>query len=97
MTKPTRRKLLWIGATLILLPTAVVIFFILSPAPEYQSSIFIEVHGPGEVIPPAPIDHTILYAILALIGVYLPGVALTLTALLIRPSLPSSAGGSPRI
>jgi len=81
MKKTTRRILLCIGVVLILLPTALVVFTFLQPR-EYQSSVFIEVRQPGQPPPPPPplIDRDILYGILVLIGIYLPGVLLVLIA-----------------
>ena len=81
MKQTTRRVLLWIGVLLILLPTALVVFTLFQPR-EYQSSVFIEVRQPGQPPPPPPplIDRDTLYAILFLIGIYLPGVVLVLIA-----------------
>jgi hypothetical protein len=95
MRKPTRRKLLWIGAALIVLPTVALIIIFFQPH-EYHSTIFIEVAKPGVVKHAAPVDHTALYAILMLIGIYFPGLMVILTGLLIHPSQ-ASASGSLRI
>lgn len=82
MTKPTRRKLFWIGIILVALPTILLIITLFQPR-EYQSTVFMEVGKPGVMTPVVdPADHTMLYVILALIGVYLPGSALLLTALI---------------
>ncbi len=85
MKQTTRRILLWVGVLLILLPTALVVFTFLQPR-EYQSSVFVEVRQPGQPPPPPPplIDRDILYGILLLIGIYLPGVLLLATVLLSR-------------
>ena len=95
MTKPARRRLLWIGAVLILLPTILLIVTFFQPR-EYQSSVFIEVARPGMIRHSPPVDRDTLYLILFIIGIYLPGLVLTLTALLARSSQ-SSASGPPHI
>ena len=61
--------------------TALVVFTFLQPR-EYQSSLFVELRQPGQPPPPPPplIDRDILYGILLLIGIYLPGVILVLIA-----------------
>ncbi len=83
MKKTTRRILFWVGVALVLLPTAVAVFTFFQPR-EYQSSVFIEVRQPGQPPPPPPplIDRDTLYAILVVIGVYLPGFLLLLTVFL---------------
>jgi hypothetical protein len=80
MTKPMRRKLFWIGIALIVLPTILLVITLFQPR-EYQSVVFVEVGKPGVVTHAESADHTMLYAILILFGVYLPGSALLFTAL----------------
>lgn len=81
MKQITQRIFLWVGVLLILLPTALVVFTFLQPR-EYQSSVFVEVRQPGQPPTPPPplIDRDILYGILFLIGIYLPGVVLVFIA-----------------
>ena len=93
--QPTRRALLWIGAALVLLPTIFVIVTFLQPR-EYQSSVFLELDSHGVVKRPLLIDRDTLYGILILIGMYLPGIVVMLTALLSRSSR-LKASGAPTI
>src|SRR3954469_7499012 len=83
MKKTTRRILFWAGVALVLLPTAVAVFTLVQPW-EYESSVFIEVRQPGQPPPPPPpvIDRETLYAILGVVGVYLPGILLLLVVFL---------------
>lgn len=94
MKRPTRRKLFWIGAILIAIPTVLLIITAFQ-AREYQSTIFIEVGKPG-VIHNVPEEPTVLYFVLLLLGVYLPGFCVLLVAFLSRSRQPS-VSESPQI
>ena len=77
MKERTRRKLYWIGAVLILLPIVFLVVAYFIQAPEYQSSVFIEVRRSGA---PSPISDAIaahrdtIFAVLFVVSLFLPGV-----------------------
>ena len=78
MKQSTRHILFWVGVALILVPTTLLVLF--QPR-EYQASVFIEVAQAGHPkLAPPLIDRGTLYAILFLIGIYLPGVVLVFIA-----------------
>ena len=84
MKKFTCKALLWSGAVLVLLPTILVIATFFQPR-EYQSSVssrWLRRPQPNGCL--LSLSRDTLYLILFLIGIYLPGVALILTALLGR-------------
>ena len=86
MTTETRRRLFWIGGALLLLPTLLLAITLFWPPREYQSSVFIEVRQSSAA--PAPITDFIamhrdtIYAVLLLMGLFLPGVGVIVTGLL---------------
>jgi len=75
----TRRRVLWFGIALVLLPTAFVVFTLVQPR-EYTSSIIVEVGKPGVIKYADEPAHATLYLILFLVGIYLPGFALLIAA-----------------
>jgi hypothetical protein len=87
----TRRRLLWFGIALVLLPTAFVVFTLVQPR-EYTSSVFVEVGKPGVITYPHEPAHATLYLILLLVGIYLPGFALLIAAFIGYFSRRSASG-----
>ena len=88
-----RRKLFWTGVFLILLPTlCAVALTILTDFPrEYRSSVFMEV-GQSKIKHTVEVDRATIYAVLVLVAVHVPGIALLLTAFFGGRGAPSASG-----